>query len=260
MRPKSVIPIAAVIVVLLQFASWTQTTQLDPSSYYVFSLEATTVRVSSLIQTARGSAFSVAIYTGSAYDVYREGMSVEMPLDDLLGDPKSLVVDGARFRLHVADGSYSYTVRPGESGYDLVVSPVERVSMADALKSVLTSLHELGIVGTDLSMSLRSFDRSSIKGPLPPRGAAIDSVLYDLMIAEDWFAKAAVHGIKIAGLRVEVVAEKVLGARIPERFAVYVVSETEVAAKLLMPIEHLVVLAQSEGIGYVRLPYQPTLP
>jgi len=260
MNPKNSVLAALVTVAFLQFASWAQTAVFEPTSYYVFSLGPATVDVNSLIQTACASGFSAAIYTGSAYDVYREGTAVQTTSADLLGDPKSLVVDGARFHLRVADAAYTYTVRPGESGYDLVISPTTRVSMADTLQTVLLSLQELGIVGTDLSMNLRSFDKSSIKGPPPPQGAAIDSALYDLMIAENWFAEADACGITMAGLRVEVVAEKTLGARIPERFAVYVVGETENAAKLLIPIEQLVLLARSGGIGYVRLPYQPTVP
>ena len=260
MNPKSSVLAALVAVAFLPFASWAQTAAFEPTSYYVFSLGPAAVDVNSLIQTACASAFSVAIYTGSAYNVHREGTAAQATLDDLLGDPRSLVVDGARFHLRVADAAYSYTVRPGESGYDLVISPAVRLLMVDTLQTILISLQELGIVGTDLSMDLRSFDKSSIKGPPPPQEAAIDSALYDLMIAEDWFAEAAAHGITMAGLRVEVVAEKIPGARIPEPFAVYVAGETETAAKLLMPIEQLVLLARSGGIGYVRLPYQPTIP
>jgi len=260
MNPKSSVLAALVAVAFLQFASWAQTAEFEPTSYYVFSLGPAAIDVNSLVQTASASAISVAIYTGSAYDLYREGTAIETTLGDLLGDPKTLVVDGARFRLRVAEAAYFYTVRPGETGYDLVISPAIRVPIVDTLQTVLLSLQELGVVGTDLSMSFRSFDKSSIKGPPPPQGAAIDSVLYDLMIAEDWFAEAAVHGITMAGLRVEVVAEKIPGARIPERFAAYVAGETENAAKLLMPIEQLVLLARSEGIGYVRLPYQPAVP
>jgi len=261
MRPKKPIVMALAAVVFLQFASWTQTTEFEPTSYYIFSLGPTVVDVDSLVQTACASAFSVAIYTGSAYDVYREGAPVvDTTIDDLLGDPRTLVVDGARFHLRVVDVAYSYTVRPGESGYDLVIAPSARIPMVDTLQTVLLSLQDLGIVGTDLGMSYRSFDKSSIKGPPPPEGAAIDSVLYDLVIAEDWFAEAAAHGITMAGLRVEVVAEKIPGAQIPERFAAYIASEVETIAKLLIPIEQLVPLARSEGIGYVRLPYQPAIP
>ena len=260
MRLKSSVVTALAVLTLLQFASWTQMTEFDPDSYYILCLGPTTVDVDALVQTAHASAFSVASYTGSAYTVYREGAAIQATLDDMLGDPRTLVVDGDRFRLRVVHAAYSYTVRPGESGYELVVGPTVRMPIVDTLQTILLSLQDLGIVGTDLSMEFRSYDRSSVKGPPPPQGAAIDSVLYDLVIAEDWFAEAAANAITMAGLRAEVVAEKVSGAQIPQEFALHIVSETENSAKLLMPVEQLVLLARSEGIGYVRLPYRPAVP
>ena len=260
MRLKSSVVMALAVLALAQFASWTQTTEFDPDSYYILSLGATDVDVDSLIQTAHASAFSVALFTGSAYEIYWGGMPIEVAFDEVLADPSVLVVDGDRFRLRVADAAYSYTVRPSESGYELVIAPAVRMPVVDTLQTILLSLQDLGIVGTDLSMEFRSYDRSSIKGPPPPEGVAIDSVLYDLVVAEDWFAEAAANAITMAGLRVEVVAEKVSDAQIPQGFALYVVSETETSAKLLMPIEQLVLLARSEGIGYVRLPYRPAVP
>ena len=260
MRLKRSVMMALAVPFLLQFASWTQTTELDPDFYYILSLGPTIVDVDSLIQTAHASAFSVALFTGSTYALYRDGAAIEAGLDDLLGDPKTLVGDGDRFRLRVVEETYSYPVRPSESGYELVIGPTVRVPIVDTLQAVLLSLQDLGVIGSNLSMDFRSFDRSSIKGPPPPQGAAIDSVLYDLVIAEDWFAEAAANGLELVGLRVEVVAEKTPEAQIPERFSLYVTSETESVAKLLMPIEQLVLLARSEGIGYVRPPYRPAIP
>jgi hypothetical protein len=260
MRLKRSVVMALAVLALLQFASWTQMTEFEPSSYHILSLGSTTVDVGSLIQTAHASAFSVALYTGSTYTVYREGVTIQTTLVDVLSDPKTLVVDGDRFRLRVVDAAYSYTVRPSEFGYELVIAPAAHIPIVDTLQTILPSLQDLGIVGADVSMDFRVFDRSSIKGPPPPQGAAIDSVLYDLVIAEDWFAEAAASGITMAGLRVEVVAEKMPGAQIPEGFAMYIASETENITKLLMPVEQLVLLARSEGIGYIRLPYQPAVP
>jgi len=260
MRLKRSVAMALAVLALLQFASWAQVTEFEPSCYYILSLGSTVVDVDSLIQTAHASAFSVAFYTGSAYDIYWGGMPIEVAFDEVLADPRVLVVDGDRFHLHAVGDAYSYTVRPDEAGYELVIAPAARIPIVDTLQTVLLSLQDLGIVGTNLSMDFRSFDKLSIKGPPPPQGAAIDSVLYDLVIAEDWFAEAAANGITMAGLRAEVVAEKIPGAQIPQEFTLYVVSETENVAKLLMPIEQLVLLARSGGIGYVRLPYHPTVP
>ncbi|MDD5264734.1 MAG: hypothetical protein PHU43_07835, partial [Candidatus Bipolaricaulis sp.] len=91
-------------------------------------------------------------------------------------------------------------------------------------------------------------------------GVALDSVLYDLVVAEDWFAYASAKGIALVGLSIEVVAEKVAGAAFPEGFMPYVVSETERLTKLVLPIDRLVALAKESTIGYVRMPLSPVAP
>jgi hypothetical protein len=45
-----------------------------------------------------------------------------------------------------------------------------------------------------------------------------------------------------------------------DAFAVYVIEETDLLVKLLLPIDQLLTLAQSSSIGYVRMAYQPSIP
>jgi hypothetical protein len=86
---------------------------------------------------------------------------------------------------------------------------------------------------------------------------AIDSNLYNLMIAPDWFTAAEEMNVARTGLCVSVVAEKVPTGAIPESLKPYVVSETDALAKLLLPIEDLLSLASDSAIGYLRPPYKP---
>jgi len=56
------------------------------------------------------------------------------------------------------------------------------------------------------------------------------------------------------------VAEKLPGAALASTFSTYVTEETESLARLLLPIERLIALADSASVGYVRTAYQPAVP
>jgi hypothetical protein len=71
-----------------------------------------------------------------------------------------------------------------------------------------------------------------------------------------WVAR----GLALLGLDIGVIAEKLLGGTLSAALAAYVVSESSQVAELILPIEQLVALAQSNAIGYVRLPYVPVAP
>ena len=131
------------------------------------------------------------------------------------------------------------------------------MTASNLVTDVLTPLQQLGVVGAEVDMEYKNFILNPEKSEAPPAGVAIDSNLYNLMIAPDWLVAAKKMNLARTGLRVSVVAEKVPGGTVPEEYTPYVVSQTDTLAKLLLPIEDLVKLASDSGIGYVRPPYQP---
>jgi hypothetical protein len=108
----------------------------------------------------------------------------------------------------------------------------------------------------------RTFARSALKGPAAPQdlAAKLDYALYGLGVAEDWFAYASQKGLALLGLRIEVVVEKTPGGILPATFSADMISETNTVASLVVPVDQLVSLARSTGVGYVRLPYVPVVP
>lgn len=227
------------------------------TDYYLLSIGTIDLPMPSLIQSAQGQGFAVIVRDGGTVTAYR-GTTATQESEDVLLDAASLLyVDGASFLLRVKGESIDYTVRPGASGYALVLDPHDDLPLAESVGTILASLQSLGIVGSEVDMTFTSFAKGTQKDPEPPAGVAIDSSLYALSVAPDWFAAAKEKNLARVGLRVEVVAEKLPGGSIPEGYAPYVESETDALAKLLLPIEKLVGLAQSSEIGYVRPPYQP---
>lgn len=133
--------------------------------------------------------------------------------------------------------------------------------MTDALTSVIAELQAFGLFVTEFNLLDDSgFPKDALKGPAPPQGARMDSDLYWLTVAEDWFAFAAQKALSLTGLRVEVFAETFPTEQVPAEFGEYVVDETEQGAKLLLPVDRLVALASSDSIGYVRQLYRPAVP
>jgi len=226
----------------------------SPGNYYLISIGTLTCDVSGLVQTGQQRGFTVVVLDGA---VYRGGERTDEPEADLITAPELLYVDGDRFLLRVKGDAFDYEVRPGDKGYDIVLVPHEGMTATDLVNDLLIPLQGLGVVGEEVDMEYRTFVLNPEKSVAPPAGVAIDSNLYNLMIASDWLAASEKMNLARTGLRVSVVAEKVPAGSVPERFAPYVVSQTDTLAKLMLPIEDLVELASDSGIGYVRPPYQP---
>jgi len=229
--------------------------------YYIFSLGEVGVAVADLVETGKAAAFSVVIYgVDGTPSVERADGPPDEPIDVVLAGDRVLVGDGDRFLLRVRGEDFTYTVRPSAAGYELVVNPSRDLPMIDVLTTILVSLQEIGVIGAEAGLEYRSFAKSDDKGPTPPAGAALDSDLYSLVMAEDWFEYAAAKGFTRVGLRVEVVAEKLPGAALPDAYQAYATAETDQLVRLLLPIDEIVSLSRSSAIGYVRPPYQPAVP
>lgn len=245
------------ILLIVGFSAAAQEAPFVPGSYYVISIGAVGAGTSELIQTGRDNGFVVIVQTASGVSAYRGSEASSEAESDLIDASSLLYVDGDRFLLHMSKPSFNYEVRPSATGYLIVLVPHQDLTADDLVNQILIPLQQMGIVGEEVDMEYKTFVLNPDKTPPPPAGVAIDSNLYDLATAPDWFAAANDKGINRTGLRVEIVAEKVPGGSVPETFQPYVVSETDTLAKLLLPIEDLVSLARSASIGYVRPPYQP---
>ena len=235
-------------------------TDFSSTHYYIFPLGEMSVDLSALTQTTQSAGYSVIQYEGDTATVYREGEAVDVEMETALADEYVLLIDGSRFYLREIGETYTFTVRPSEIGYELVINPQQELSVNDTLASILMGLQQIGILGNEVNLEFASFAKADLKGPAAPEGVFIESTLYGLTVAEDWFAYAVVKGLTQLGLRVEIIAEKVPGGVLDIDFADYVVEETETLAKLLLPIDELLALAKSTSIGYVRIAYQPAVP
>lgn len=228
--------------------------------YYILSLGAMSIDLPILVQTAEAAGYSLIQFEGDVASVRRGGEPVVDDLSVALTDDAVLLVDGSRFYLRENGATYAFTVRPAEFGYELVINPSEDLSINDTLASVLMGLQELGILGNEVNLEFASFAKADLKGPASPTGVPIDSILYGLVVAEDWFAYAQANGLTQIGLRIEIIAEKIPGTEMAAEFSDYVIEESATLAKLLLPIDAMLSLAQSTSIGYVRIAYEPTVP
>ncbi len=235
-------------------------TTFSSTRYYIFSLGAISIDLTSLVTTTQSAGYSVIQYDGDVPSIYRGTVAADVDVATALSDSKVLVVDSGRFYLRQQGDAYTFTVRANQSGYDLVIDPTQDLNINDTLASVLMDLQTIGILGNEVDLEFSSFAKADLKGPAPPADLLMDSTLYGLTVAEDWFAYTATHGLTQFGLRVEVVAEKVPGGTLGAEFTAYVTEETDSLAKLLLPIDQLIPLAESSSVGYVRPPYQPSVP
>jgi len=237
-----------------------QGTALTASNYYIFALQETSTDLNALSIAVQSDGFTVVRYENGAAAVQQGGQLSPIAEDEALMSSHLLVLDESRFLLRAEEADYTYTLRPSSSGLELVFSPAVDVSF-DALLNVLFDVQALGLIGAEMDFGYpETYVRDALKGPAPPADLRIDSDLYGLMVAEDWFAFAGVKAISLVGLRVEVVAEVQPGALIPAQFFQYVVSESESLVELLLPIEQLAALAGSSEVALVRQAYQPVAP
>lgn len=252
---------ACVVAVLSAVAVAGTPTALSPSSYYLFPAEGVVATVQTLSQAVQSAGYVVITFSEGAATAVRGSAVVSGDLEALLGEDHVLVVDGDRFVLHSELPGISYSLRPESQGMELVVSTAQEMPVFEALAAVFLDLQGLGVLGVNLDLeAVQSFSATSLKGPATPAGVALDSSLYALVVAEDWFAYARAKGIPLSGLRLEVVAELVPGGTFPEAYATFVTSQTEQLVKLIVPIDRLVPLAKEGAIGYVRLPLRPVAP
>ncbi|MBU1049858.1 hypothetical protein KKG90_07550 [Candidatus Bipolaricaulota bacterium] len=235
-------------------------TSFSDTHYYILSLGSMTLDLPALVQTAQAAGLSTIQFTEDVASVNRDGVETNDAVSVALTDAAILLVDSERFYLRQATDTYTFTVRPAEVGYELVINPSVELSITETLTAVLTELQQMGILGNEVNLDFASFAKADLKGPASPLGTPLDSTLYGLVVAEDWFAYANTKAITQVGLRVEVVAEKIPGGALATEFAEYVIDESESLVQLLLPIDRLVALAQSTSIGYVRLAYQPSVP
>ena len=237
------------------------TTDFVQTHYYLLSMGQVLVDVDMLVQSLQAQDFTIVTYDGDVASVYRGSeLAADVSVQGALADDALLVVDGDRFYLRAAEAEFTYAVRPAGSGYELVVSPSQDIASFDALTSILMSLQEIGVLGNSVDLEYAAFAKNDLKGPAPPEGASIDSNLYRLVVAGDWFAFAAANALALTGLRIDIVAEILPGGSLPDAFSAYVAEQTDQLAELLVPIDALVSLASAESIGYVRPPYQPAAP
>ncbi len=227
-------------------------------NYYLISIGVVNVQLSALIQTAQANAYAVIVRSGDEVNYYRGDKPTNEDEATLIACDHLLYVDDGQFLLRVKGTDCDYTVRPeGDLNYTLVIVPHRDLPLVDTLTTIMKSLQKLGIVGSEVDMEFKSFPKRAEKSPAPPEGVAIDSGLYALQIAPDWFSAASAAGLTRVGLRVEVIAEKLPGEQVPEEFRQYIESETDSLAKLLLPISDLIKLAKDPAIGYLRPPYRP---
>jgi len=236
-------------------------TDFAATHYYVLAMGQVSVDIDALAESLKARDFTVVTYDGDIASVFRGAeLASDVSVQGALADEAVLVIDADRFLLREAEAGFAYTVRPSAGGYELVVNPAQDIAISDALASILMSLQEIGVVGNSVDLEYAAFAKNDLKGPAPPAGASIDSILYRLVVAEDWSAFAAVQSLTMTGLRIEVVAEILPGGVLPEAFAAFVQEETAQLAKLLVPVDRLVALASAESFGYLRPPYQPAVP
>ena len=259
---KITVLVASLLLLGLSIVSFGsgEMTRFVETDYYILSLGGLTADVPSVVAAAQTNGFTVIRYEGDFVTAYRGTTETAEAISDLQDSDKLLIVDNERIYMRVKESAYTYTLRPSASGYELVIAPQEALPIVETLTDTLNALQGMGLVGTEVDLGFQAFSKSDLKGPPPPEAARIDSDLYWLTVAEDWFAFATQKGFSLTGLRVEIVAEKLPGGGIPSEFSAYLLSETETAAKLLLPIDALVRLAESAGVGLVRPPYRPAAP
>jgi len=253
--------LAAAAVGAVPLAATCVPTVFVPEEYYVIPVGEVEIPTAESVESAKESGYAIVIQEVDGISTWRGAVSTEDEEAVLLELPKLLYVDGSSVLVRIQTAPYSFTLRPSEDGHELVVVPSEVIDAGGTLVEVLLALSEIGITPGSISLdAAKSYPVSDLKGPPPPEGAALESSLYQLVVAADWFDAASTAGIERTGLRVTVIAEKAGETLVPEPYRVFVVEETDQLVELSLPIHFLVPLARSASVTYVRLPYQPVVP
>jgi len=258
--PAAIVAIVLMLSAVSVVAADTATSFAE-DQYYILSLGPLAAEVDSIRTTAQTAGFSVIAYDGNIPQAFRAGL--ESPLDganSVLSDERLLLVDGDRLFLRQIGEQFTFTVRRSETAYELVVDPHEDLPISDVLGTVLGILQPLGILGNEANVDIQAYAKDDLKGPAAPSDAAMESTLYGLRVARDWFAHAAAKQLELIGLRVEVVAEMVPDASLEATFEPYVVEDAIGLIKFSLPIDQLLPLARSAAVAYLRPPYRPSIP
>ncbi len=257
-RTHAAFLLAALLMSLLSVGAAHATTSFLQTHYYLLSLGPIASDAESIQQAVQSSGYSVILYDGDTAQGYRGGDPIAP--EAVSTDAQLLIVDRERILLRGVGDGFAFTVRPSDPAYELVIDPLRDLAVSDVLGAVLGELQSLGVLGHEANLNIDSFRKDDPKGPPPPADVAIESTLYSLLIARDWFDYAASVGLTLSGLRVEVVAEIDAGASLDAAFTPYVIEEAEGLVKLSLPIDRLLALARSGGVSYVRTPYRPSVP
>lgn len=263
MNPRRIVAAvaaSALIISLVVLFGVGEDLMFSRSNYYIFRVGGAVTDLDSLRQAAQADGFAVIQYDGPSVVAFEGSQLASVPIEALLASPKLLVVDGSRFLLRVSGDLATYAVRSSSGGgLELVFSPSQDQDL-DGVLAALLDLEGIGVLSSDVDFGFQEFAKDSLKGPETPAGARLDSDLYWLTVAEDWHAFASAKGLSLVGLGVRVVAEILPGSALPSEYSSYVSSASASLAELLIPIDLLVPLASSDGIGFVRPPYVPVIP
>jgi hypothetical protein len=226
--------------------------------YYRIPMGTVALDIPTLIDAAQASGYAVFVRSAEESQGYRGDTEVEADEAELLAERPLLYVDRGLALVALTGTDYDLTLRPAADGYELILSPHRPIPVGTTFGSALTQLFALGIVGSSVGVEgPDAFEKTPMKGPRPPEGVPLDSELYGLVVAEDWFDYASSRQLIRVGLRVEVIAEKLPDAIIPADFQGFLVEETEQLARFLVPIHELVDLASSGAFRLVRTAYEP---
>jgi len=258
-RYRHAIAVSIILLIPLLGGAVDATTTFLETHYYLFPLGPAACGPDAVAQVARVQSYSMILYDNGSVEAFRGDSPVDAPAD-LLDDRHLLIVDRDRFLLRSAGDGFTFTVRPAESGYELVIDTERALPIQAVLDSVLVSLTSFGLLGDELNLDMQAYAKDNLKGPQPPSGVPIESTLYGLKVSRDWHDYAARVGLTLVALRVEVVAELEPGASLDTRFAAWIIESGAGLEKLALPIEQLVVLARSAGVSYIRAPYRPSVP
>lgn len=259
LRSSIAVAVASLLLAALSVGATDTSTSFLGTHYYLLSLGQIATDVDSVRRASQSSGYSVITYDGDSAQAFR-GDNPVAAVEAVLSDEKLLVVDSGRFLLRESRDRFTFSVRRTGNVYELVIDPQQDLPMSDVLESVLVALKPMGILQDKVDLDIQAYAKTDLKGPRPPAGASIESSLYSLLVARDWFDYASTKGLILVGLRVEVVAETLPGVSLAEPFAPYVIQTVEGLAKLSLPIDQLLALARSSAVSYVRAPYRPSIP